>query len=75
MINPRFGVEIKVVRFAAVAKEKGKLKGRPSTINREEIMRVVSEENSIAQTASILGVSLSSVQRAKREAKEAELSG
>ena len=50
----------------AVAKAKGKFKGRRKTINNEEIIKVVSQGNSIAKTAEILGVSKSSVQRAKR---------
>jgi DNA invertase Pin-like site-specific DNA recombinase len=50
----------------AVAKKAGKFKGRPTTISKEEILRVVGEGNSIAKTAQILGVSQSSVQRAKR---------
>lgn len=52
----------------AVAKAKGKFKGRPVTISKDEILRVVAGGNSIAQTAKILGVSMSSVQRAKRSA-------
>ncbi len=52
----------------AMAKAKGKFKGRPKTISNEEIMKVVSQGNSIAKTAEILGVSKSSVQRAKRSA-------
>ena len=50
----------------AVAKTKGKFKGRPAKLNNSEILQLVDEGNSIAQTAKILGVSQSSVQRAKR---------
>lgn len=50
----------------AVAKAKGKFKGRPAKLNNSDILQVVDEGNSIAQTAKILGVSQSSVQRAKR---------
>lgn len=50
----------------AVAKAQGKFKGRPAKLNNLEILQVVDEGNSIAQTAKILGVSQSSVQRAKR---------
>jgi len=49
-----------------LAKRAGKFKGRPKKISNEEILRVVGEGNSIAKTADILGVSKSSVQRAKR---------
>ena len=50
----------------ALAKEKGKYKGRPPKINFEEIKRVLNLGNSISKTAEILGVSMSSVQRAKK---------
>lgn len=50
----------------AVAKAQGKFKGRPAKLNNSDILQVVDEGNSIAQTAKILGVSQSSVQRAKR---------
>ena len=50
----------------AVAKAKGKFKGRPAKLNNSEILQLVDEGNSIAQTAKILGISQSSVQRAKR---------
>lgn len=50
----------------AAAKAKGKFKGRPPKIDNQEILRVIAEGKSIAQTAKILGVSQSSVQRAKR---------
>ena len=50
----------------AAAKAKGKYKGRPPKIDMNEIKRVLGEGNSISKTAEILGVSMSSVQRAKR---------
>ena len=52
----------------AVAKAAGKFKGRPKSIDNHEIRRILSEGNSISKTANLLGVSMSSVQRAKREA-------
>ena len=48
------------------AKKAGKYKGRPATIQTDEIMRLVCEGKSINQTAKMLGISYSSVQRAKR---------
>ena len=50
----------------AIAKAKGKYKGRPPKIDNTEIVRVLREGNSISKTAEILGVSMSSVQRAKK---------
>ena len=50
----------------AIAKTKGKYKGRPPKIDFEEIKRVLNLGNSISKTAEILGVSMSSVQRAKK---------
>ena len=52
----------------AVAKAAGKYKGRPKKIDNHEIRRILAEGNSISKTANLLGVSMSSVQRAKREA-------
>ena len=52
----------------AVAKAAGKYKGRPKRIDNHEIRRILAEGNSISKTANLLGVSMSSVQRAKREA-------
>jgi len=52
----------------AVAKAAGKYKGRPPSIDQEEILRVLGEGNSLSKTAKILGISVSSVQRAKRQA-------
>ena len=43
-------------------------KGRPKRIDNHEIRRILAEGNSISKTAELLGVSMSSVQRAKREA-------
>lgn len=54
----------------AAAKAKGKFKGRRPTIDNDEILRLVSQGKSIAQTAAILGVSKSSVQRAKRQQRQ-----
>ena len=51
----------------AAAKAKGKFKGRKKTIDDEEIIRLVNEGKSIRKVADVLGISLSSVQRAKRE--------
>ena len=52
----------------AVAKAAGKFKGRPKSIDNHEIRRILAQGNSISRTANLLGVSMSSVQRAKREA-------
>ena len=52
----------------ALAKQAGKYKGRPKTIDNHEIRRILAEGNSISKTASLLGVSMSSVQRAERVA-------
>ena len=52
----------------ALAKQAGKYKGRPKIIDNQEIRRILAEGNSISKTANLLGVSMSSVQRAKREA-------
>ena len=52
----------------ALAKQAGKYKGRPKKIDNHEIRRILAEGNSISKTANLLGVSMSSVQRAKREA-------
>lgn len=51
----------------AAAKAKGKFTGRKKTINDEDIMRLVNEGKSIRKVADVLGISMSSVQRAKRE--------
>jgi DNA invertase Pin-like site-specific DNA recombinase len=48
----------------AVAKLKGKYKGRPPKIDYQEIHRIRSQGFSISKTAEMLGVSKSSVQRA-----------
>lgn len=40
--------------------------GRKKTINDENIMRLVHEGKSIRKVADLLGISMSSVQRAKR---------
>lgn len=51
----------------AVAKLAGKYKGRPKSIDNHEIRRILAEGNSISKTVGLLGVSMSSVQRAKKE--------
>ena len=51
-----------------VVKAAYKLKGRPKSIDNHEIRRILAEGNSISKTAELLGVYMSSVQRAKREA-------
>lgn len=53
----------------ALAKQAGKYKGRPKKIDNHEIRRILAEGNSISKTANLLGVSMSTVQRAKREAR------
>ena len=50
-----------------MAKAAGKYKGRPKKIDNREIRRILAEGNSISKTAKLLGVSMSSVQRAKKE--------
>lgn len=55
-------------RIKPSARLGGKYKGRPKTIDNHEIRRILAEGNSISKTAKLLGVSMSSVQRAKREA-------
>lgn len=51
----------------AAAKAKGKFTGRKKTINDDEIIRLVNKGISIRGVASALGISMSSVQRAKRK--------
>ena len=51
-----------------VVKAAYKFKGRPKSIDNHEIRRILAEGNSISKTAELLGVSMSSVQRVKREA-------
>jgi len=50
-----------------VVKAAGKFKGRTKSIDNHEIRRILAEGNSISKTANLLGVSMSSIQRAKRE--------
>lgn len=50
----------------ALAKAKGKYKGRRKTIDDDEIRKMLADGNSIRMTATMLGVSMSSVQRAKK---------
>ena len=54
----------------AAAKAKGKFTGRKKTINDEDIMRLVNEGKSIRKVADVLGISMSSVQRAKRQSSK-----
>jgi len=54
----------------AAAKAKGKFTGRKKTINDEHIMRLVNEGKSIRKVADLLGISMSSVQRAKRQSSK-----
>ncbi len=51
----------------AIAKAKGKYKGRPKTIDRSEILTLLDDGLSMRKTAGKLGVSLSTVQRVKME--------
>ncbi len=51
----------------AIAKAKGKYKGRPKTIDRSEILKLLDDGLSMRKTAGKLGVSLSTVQRVKME--------
>ena len=51
----------------AIAKAKGKYKGRPKTIDRSEILTLLDDGLSMRNTAGKLGVSLSTVQRVKME--------
>lgn len=50
----------------AAAKTQGKFTGRKKTINDDEIIRLVNKGKSIREAADVLGISMSSVQRAKR---------
>ncbi|EGG29498.1 Resolvase-like protein [Aequoribacter fuscus] len=50
----------------AAAKTKGKFTGRKKTINDDEIIRLVNKGKCIREAADVLGISMSSVQRAKR---------
>jgi len=49
------------------AKQAGKYKGRPASVNKEEITAALESGLSIRKTASQLGVSISTVQRVKSE--------
>lgn len=53
-------------------KAKGKYKGRKSTIDKDKIMLLLSEGLSLTKTAKASGVSVSTVQRVKREMKAAK---
>lgn len=48
------------------AKEAGKYKGRPQEIDREKVLELLAGGLSIRQTASTLGISVSTVQRTKK---------
>jgi DNA invertase Pin-like site-specific DNA recombinase len=51
----------------AIAKAKGRYKGRPKSIDRSEILALLDDGLSMRKTAGKLGVSLSTVQRVKME--------
>lgn len=51
----------------AIAKAKGRYKGRPKTIDRSEILTLLDDGLSMRKTAGKLGVSLSTVQWVKME--------
>jgi DNA invertase Pin-like site-specific DNA recombinase len=51
----------------AIAKAKGRYKGRPKSIDRSEILTLLDDGLSMRKTAGKLGVSLSTVQRVKLE--------
>lgn len=51
----------------AIAKAKGRYKGRPKTIDRSAILTLLDDGLSMRKTADQLGVSLSTVQRVKSE--------
>jgi DNA invertase Pin-like site-specific DNA recombinase len=51
----------------AIAKAKGRYKGRPKSIDRSEILTLLDDGLSMRKTAGKLGVSLSTVQRVKME--------
>jgi len=52
----------------ALAKAQGKFTGRKATIDNQKILETLAAGNSISKTADICGVSMSSVQRAKKAA-------
>ena len=52
----------------ALAKAQGKFTGRKATIDTQKILETLAVGNSISKTAELCGVSMSSVQRAKRAA-------
>ena len=51
----------------AIAKAKGRYKGRPKSIDRSEILTLLDDGLPMRKTAGKLGVSLSTVQRVKME--------
>lgn len=53
----------------AIAKAKGKYKGRPKTISREAILTLLQKGTSMRNAAKELGISLSTVQRVKIESR------
>lgn len=53
---------------SALAKAKGKFTGRKATIDTQRILDTLNAGNSIRKTAELCGVSMSSVQRAKKAA-------
>lgn len=56
----------------ALAKEQGKFTGRKATIDNQKVLEILKAGNSISKTAEICGVSMSSVQRAKKNRHELE---
>lgn len=57
-----------VTQYSVPTKRMKSDKGCTEAIDNYEIRRILAEGNSISKTANLLGVSMSSVQRAKREA-------
>ena len=51
----------------AIAKAKGRYKGRPKSVDRSAILTLLDDGMSMRKTADRLGVSLSTVQRVKAE--------
>jgi len=52
----------------AIAKKLGKFTGRPATIDKKNILNALNQGYSISKTAELCRVSMSTVQRAKKEA-------
>lgn len=56
----------------AIAKKEGKYKGRPQSVDREKIAKLLQEGVSIRKTAAQLNISPSTVQTVKKEIAEAQ---